>query len=335
VDGVTGVRMVSAALATSPKRLCPPLWDPPSRKPMQPAPATARSVLHPLFAALQAGSEALPGLRSGLLDLLRAGTDKGAIALPFQAPPSPFNVAISGSRRFVAQSYSLERMKRIGAAADATVNDVTLALCASALRTYLIAHDALPKKPLIAMVPVSLHGETSQGGNQVGLILATLATDVVDPFERLKKIVESTRAAKQRQATMARLEKMAHAAMSMAPMLPGMLTGGAGKRPAFNIVISNVPGPKEALYLNGARLDEAYPVSIPADYMALNITVSGNGDNLGFGFTACRRSVPGLQRMPDYIEAAFVELEAVLDAPVKATDRPSRKRVVRSAAARS
>ena len=104
---------------------------------------------------------------------------------------------------------------------------------------------------------------------------------------------------------MARLEKMAHAAMTMAPMLPGMLTGGAGKRPAFNLVISNVPGPKEALYLNGARLDEAYPMSIPADYLALNITVSGNGDNLGFGFTACRRSVPGLQRMPDYIEAAF------------------------------
>ena len=96
-------------------------------------------------------------------------------------------------------------------------------------------------------------------------------------------------------------------------------------------MISNVPGPKEALYLNGARLDEAYPVSIPADYMALNITVSGNGDNLGFGFTACRRSVPGLQRMPDYIEAAFVELEAVLATPAKPTRRTAHKRVVRSA----
>ena len=86
--------------------------------------------------------------------------------MPFQAPPTPFNVAISGSRRFVAQSYSLERMKRIGTAADATVNDVTLALCASALRRYLLAHDALPKKPLIAMVPVSLHGETSKAATR-------------------------------------------------------------------------------------------------------------------------------------------------------------------------
>jgi diacylglycerol O-acyltransferase / wax synthase len=343
VDGVTGVRMVSEALATSPKKLCPPFWDPPGRKPIQAARApgaavaraTAKPLLQPLFDALQAGSEALPGLRSGLLDLLRAGTDKGAIALPFQAPPTPFNVAISGSRRFVAQSYSLERMKRIGAAADATVNDVTLALGASALRSYLLAHDALPKKPLIAMVPVSLHGQSTEGGNQVGLILASLATDVVDPWERLRKIVESTRAAKQRQTSMARLEKMAHAAMTMAPMLPGMLTGGAGKRPAFNLVISNVPGPKEALYLNGARLDEAYPVSIPADYMALNITVSGNGDKLGFGFTACRRTVPGLQRMPDYIEAAFAELEAVLAAPAKKTGRTARKRAVPSVAARN
>lgn len=333
VDGVTGMRMVTSALAATPKKACAPIWDQPRRQSAPAAPARAKPLLQPLFDALHAGSEALPGLRSGLLDLLRAGTDKGAIALPFQAPPTPFNVAISGSRRFVAQSYSLARIKRIGAAANATVNDVTLALCASALRRYLIAHDALPKKPLIAMVPVSLHGPSNQEGNQVGLILANLATDVTDPFERLKKIVESTSAAKQRQTTMARLEKMAHAAMTMAPMLPGMLTGGARKRPAYNLVISNVPGPKEALYLNGACLDEAYPVSIPADYQALNITVSSNGDKLGFGFTACRRSVPGLQRMPDYIEAAFAELEAAAAAPVAFTGRAPRKRAVRSTAA--
>jgi hypothetical protein len=107
-------------------------------------------------------------------------------ALPFQAPPTLFNVEISGSRRFASQSYSLARLKHIGEAAGATVNDVTLAICAGALREYLQAQGQLPKKPLIAMVPVSLHGETTAGGNQVSLLLANLATHIADPLKRLQ-----------------------------------------------------------------------------------------------------------------------------------------------------
>jgi diacylglycerol O-acyltransferase len=77
-------------------------------------------------------------------------------------------------------------------------------------------------------------------------------------------------------------------------------------------VISNVPGPKHKLYLDGMRLDESYPLSIPVDYLALNITITGYGDELGFGYIACRRSVPALQRMLDYTEEAIVELEMAL-----------------------
>jgi diacylglycerol O-acyltransferase len=330
VDGVSGMRMVTSSLSATPKGVKPPVWAQDHGRPRSAAaakvgPAAGKSLLQPLYDAVQTGAEILPGLRSGLMDVLRAGSDSGPLALPFQAPPSAFNVPISGSRRFVAQSYSLARIKRIGAAAGATVNDVTLAICSSALRNYLIAHDALPKKPLIAMVPVSLHGETGKVGNQVGMILANLATDIADPMERLARIVQSTQAAKERLKTMNRLEKMAHAAMMLTPMVPGMVTGGARTRPAFNLVISNVPGPKETLYLNGARLDEAYPVSIPANYMALNITVSGNGDNFGFGFTACRRSVPGLQRIVDHIEAAFRDLEGAF-ASSAGKPRPTRSR---------
>ncbi len=338
VDGVTGIRMVSAALSTRAKEIKPPIWAQVHAKPGRPAstaalPVAKKSLLQPLYDAYQTGSEVLPGLGSGLLDVIRGelGKGRGRITLPLQAPPTPFNVEITGSRRFVAQSYSLERIKRLGAVAEATVNDVTLALCASALRQYLQAHDALPGKSLTAMVPVSLHGETSKGGNQVGIILASLATDVADPVERLAKIVASTSAAKKRLKLMSRVEKMAHAAMTLAPMLPGTLTGGSLKRPVFNVVISNVPGPQETLYLNGARLDEAYPVSIPADYQALNITVSSNGENLGFGFTACRRSVPGLQRMVDHIEMALRELEAAL-IPTSPVRKPRRKPAAGAAA---
>ncbi len=292
-----------------------------------------------LAEAARAGREILPGIGSGLWDMLRSAEGESASALPFQAPPTPFNVEISGSRRFAAQSYALSRLKRIGEATGATVNDVTLAICAGALRKYLQAQQALPKKPLVAMVPVSLHAETDAGGNQVSLLLANLATHVRDPLKRLARIVQSTTQAKERLKKMPRLQKLAHGITSISAMGPSVLTGSAREHPTFNLVISNVPGPRDTLYLNGARLDEVYPVSIPTQYLALNITISGYADKLGFGFTACRRSVPALQRMLDYTDESITELEQALvpasvPKPAKAKPAPVKTPVRRRVAVR-
>jgi diacylglycerol O-acyltransferase len=120
---------------------------------------------------------------------------------------------------------------------------------------------------------------------------------------------------------MPRLQKMAHGIASISPFGAGMVMGTAEKHPLFNLVISNVPGPKDTLYLNGARLDEIYPVSIPTHYLALNITISGYGDNLGFGYIACRRSVPGLQRMLDYTHNAINALEETLHLTATAAEK--------------
>ena len=179
IDGVTGIKLVASSLSHDPDEIKPPLWA--QKHSQTAATRPARSLAAKVVDAVQTGRKIIPGLGSGLLDLLRTANPDDARALPFQAPPSLFNVGISGSRRFVAQSYSLTRMRQIGKATGATVNDVTLAVCAGALRKYLIAGDNLPKMPLIAMVPVSLHGETRKGGNQVAMMLANLATDVVDP----------------------------------------------------------------------------------------------------------------------------------------------------------
>ena len=326
IDGVTGARMAANAMSEDATENKAPIWALPfSQHPTSRAKSAAPSWLQQLSNVAKAGKDILPGIGSGLWDIMRPSEDDTAGALPFQAPPTPFNVEISGSRRFASQSYSLSRFKKIGEAAGATVNDVTLAICAGALREYLLTHHKLPKKPLVAMVPVSLHGETNVGGNQVSLLLASLATNIADPLKRLKRIVESTTHAKERLTKMPRLQKMAHGITSISPLGLGIVTGAAEKHPLFNLVISNVPGPRETLYLNGARLDEAYPVSIPNHYLALNITISGYGDNLGFGYIACRRSVPALQRMLDYTQNAITELEAALDistpAPAKKTRR--------------
>jgi len=179
------------------------------------------------------------------------------------------------------------------------------------------------------MVPVSLRGPSGdgdEGGNQVALLLANLATHIADPAKRLQRIVASTSAAKQQLSKMGRLQKIAHGAAMLAPMGVSLVTGHAGKRPAFNLVISNVPGSRETLYLDGARLDESYLVSIPSHYLALNITISSYGGQLGFGYIACRRTVPALQRMLDYTQEAIVELELALAAPdARATSRTAHK----------
>lgn len=325
IDGVTGAKMMAQSLALSATENKPPLWAYPfPKRPRQAPVGTGTRLLNLLLDTVRAGREIVPGIGSGLWDVIRSSQATNTSALPLQAPPTPFNVEISGSRRFVAQSYSMERFQRLGEAHGATINDITLAVCAGALRRYLMAHDALPGKPLIAMVPVSLHGETDKGGNQVGLLLANLATHIADPITRLKHIVSSTRAAKARLKKMSRLEKMAHAMSMMVPAGPLIVSGSAREHPLFNVVISNVPGAKDPLFLNGARLDEVYPVSIPTTYLALNITISGYHDTLGFGFTACRRSVPGMQRLVNYTDDALAELEASLPALAK-TKRPRRR----------
>lgn len=313
VDGVTGARLAANAMCDTATERKTPLWDLPFPHPASAGKRkTPPTLLQQISNVARAGRDILPGIGSGLWDIARATYAEGAAALPFQAPPTPFNVEISGSRRFASQSYSLSRFKRIGEATGATVNDVTLAICAGALREYLIAQKKLPKKPLVAMVPVSLHGETSAGGNQVALLLASLATDIADPLKRLNRIVDSTSQAKERLTKMPRLQKLAHGMTTISPLGAGMVTGSAQNHPLFNLVISNVPGPRKDLYLNGAHLDEVYPVSIPTHYLALNITISGYGDSLGFGYIACRRSVPALQRMLDYTHNAITALEAAV-----------------------
>jgi hypothetical protein len=104
-------------------------------------------------------------------------------------------------------------------------------------------------------------------------------------------------------------EIQAYTAISQAPLLLTQLTGLSSRFPAFSTVISNVPGPREKRYWNGARLDGMYPVSIPMDGAAVNFTLVSNHENLDFGIVACRKSVPHLQRLIDYMEESLVELE--------------------------
>jgi len=232
--------------------------------------------------------------------------------LPLRAPRTMFNVPIGGARRFAAESWSISRMSAVAKTYDVKLNDIVLAMCSGALRSYLIDQEALPDAPLVAMVPVSLRkpGEDKESGNSVSAILCNLGTDEADPLARLQRITDSSSRGKEMMREFNTLESLAFGAVALLPLLfapvPGFV---ANTPPPFNVIISNVPGRKEDLYWNGGKLDGIYPASIVADGMALNITVASNGDSLNFGLIGCRRSVPHLQRILTHLENALEELE--------------------------
>lgn len=267
-----------------------------------------RAVAEVFREQLQAPVNLLGYLKSHAQTWLGAG---GALAVPFRhVPKTSINTRISGSRRFVAQSWDFERIRAIAKAVGATINDVVLAMCSGALRRYLLAQNDLPEHSLRAMVPVSVRTEDDyDSANAVTFITANLATKYADPAERLAVIMESTQAGKKLLSGLSAREATLYAGLSQIPTLLTYLLGMADRFPAFSTTISNVPGPRRQLYWNGARLEGIYPASAVFHGFALNITLVGYHQNLDFGIMACRRSVPQVQRLIDYLEESVVELE--------------------------
>ncbi len=312
IDGVSASQVWYRALSPDPDGVFQPPWAPSRPRKSRP-PSTAGFSPSGLVAATTRTLRDVAGIAPATLSSTYQALNDNAAAVPFQAPKSMLNVSITGARRFAAQDWPLARLRTVGKSAGVTVNDTVLAMSAGALRRYLLEHDALPEQPLIAMVPVSLRrdddGEST--GNAVGALLCNLGTELSDPAERLARIHLSMRYSKNVLSGLSPLQSIAVSVLNVAGIaltpVPGLLDRVTG--PPFNIVISNVPGPSEAQYWNGAKLQNFYPASIPVDGQALNITVTSYADSMQFGLVGCRRSVPGLQRMLVHLEDALTELE--------------------------
>jgi diacylglycerol O-acyltransferase len=229
-----------------------------------------------------------------------------------QAPRCILNQKVSGSRRFAAQSYSTPRIKAIAKAFNATTNDVVLALCGAALRRYLLELNELPERPLIAVVPVSTRHDDSESGNEIAFALASLATHLEDPAERVRAVKASMDYSKERFRQMTPSQVLAYSAALMTPGAIAWLTGLDRKYTIANTVISHVPGPRQPLYWQGCKLDGIYPASLVLDDFALNITLISRHDFIDFGIIACRKNLPRVQRLLGFIDDAIVELETTL-----------------------
>jgi WS/DGAT/MGAT family acyltransferase len=236
-------------------------------------------------------------------------------SVAFQAPQTVFNQPISAARRFAAQSWPMERLEKVRAMTGATLNDVMLAMCSGALRNYLIDLRALPDKGLTAMVPVSLRapdGSGTGGGNSLATLIADLATDEIDPEQRIRRIMDSTTYGKSVLSQLSPMQNLMLGALGLGSAGPAAVIPGLAGRtpPPYNLVISNIPGPSESpLYWNRSRLLGTYPASIVLNGQALNISVTSYDHQLHFGLIGCRRTVPHLQRLLTHLETSLAELE--------------------------
>lgn len=319
VDGVSAMRLMQSVLSTDAEErgmLAPwALHSRPQRKPVDPAASSLPEVpVAALRTALGVASEAA-GMPGALVRTLSKGVRNQTSAVSFYAPRTIFNQSISGARRFAADDWPIERLKAIAKASGTTINDVVLAMCAGAMRTYLLELGALPDDPMVAMVPVGLNAKQSQvasaeGGNAIGSVMVQLATDLGDPAERLDRIHLSMRDGKEALSSMTQTQILAMSALGQAPAILAPLLRMQGiVRPPYNLIISNVPGPRTTHYWNGAKLTGTYPLSIPINGMALNITCTSYDGQMGFGLTGCRRTVPHLQRLLTHLDDEVANLE--------------------------
>ncbi len=314
VDGVAALRVLSSSMSSDPDaRNMPAPWAP--QRPRQRHRGGGGAGRLARTAGSLVGD--IAGLGPSLTRTVNRALREQSASMSFAAPHSMFNVKITGARRFAGQSWPLARLKAVSNAAGCTLNDVVLAMCSGALRQYMLGLDALPHRSLIAMVPVSLRREESAdgGGNAVGAVMCRLGTDEAGSGERLATISASMSEGKEAMRSMSSLQILAMSGLGLAPLAlyPALgLTSAA--RPPFNIIISNVPGPRQPMYWNGAQLDGLYPLSIPLDGQALNITCTTYSDEIAFGLVGCRRSVPSLQRLLAYLDDELAALEHAVGA---------------------
>jgi diacylglycerol O-acyltransferase len=339
IDGVSGNDILSALLDTSPEGR--PLEDVPERL-TETAPSALEMLVrsawslagHPLRGARLTYSLArsLPSLAAGpgrphlpVIDrfLRRDDNEMLSRSAGLRAPATPFNKPIGPHRRWAFRTVPFEDVRAVKNASGTTVNDVVMALCAGAIRHWLDDHDALPEAPIVSAVPVSVRTEdqAGTGGNRVSMMMALLPTNLIDPAERLHAAHEAMRAAKEQHGALP-ADMLADVAQFAMPALAGQAARMAARLRlierinAFNLIISNVPGPNVPLYMAGAKLLTYYPLSAIVDGQGLNVTVMSYGGGLHFGLIADRELMPDLDVMAGYL---VDELKVLVHAVVPET----------------
>jgi diacylglycerol O-acyltransferase / wax synthase len=311
-DGIANVDLALALLdieADPGERPEPPRWEP------RPTPDRNRLLFDSMRdqagrparlarSALDMIRDPAPVMRSAS-NVIRTATDFSA-----RPEPAPWNVPVSSRRRWVSADVSFDSVRQVRARRSVTVNDVVLAACSGALRSFLIERgEPVDDRVMKAMIPVSLrtsdeHGDTL--GNRVSMMIVDLPVDEADPLLRLDR-VHSAAAAAKTSGLADGAEAIVRLADSVTP-LAAPLTRLVSRRIPMNLVVTNIPGPPVPLYLMGSRLLRTYPYVEVIDNEGLTIAVVSYDDRLFFGLTSDRDVVPDLGLVAAGIEKEFLAL---------------------------
>jgi len=235
----------------------------------------------------------------------------------FSAPKTPFNGIISAQRKWNTTILELDRIKVLKKIMNVSINDMILAICAGALRRYLDEKGALPSKPLVGMVPISVRekSEVQTQGNKLSVMLVQLATDIKDPIERVEKIYDNTTRGKTYQGALG-----AKSISNLGEVVPYGIANQAAKiysrynlarlhNPAFNLVITNVPGPQFPIYIHGHKVHSIMGTAPILDGMGLMIAVLSYNGKVTITTTSDEKSMPDLDIFSNYIRESANELE--------------------------
>ena len=319
VDGKASVEVMSAILDTAPKVRKVEVddsWEP------EELPSTLDVIARSWSKAGRKAVDLAEFVGKAAVDAVGMEVDKWLERIEppprlLTAPPSIFNQAITPGRTFWGRNFDFDRIKAIrNCVAGTTVNDVVLAICAGGLRNYLVQRNELPAKPLVAMAPISVRGETQDTGNEVSAMLVSLATDVDDALSRLFHIRANTQRSK--------IHASALPANRITEFLPSETLAAAARvytrtrlggyhRPFFNVTITNVPGPPVPMYAAGARIHSAFGMAPILDGLGLILVVVSYHGRISIGINSCRQIVPDPDNMAECFSRSLDELELAVN----------------------
>jgi WS/DGAT/MGAT family acyltransferase len=314
VDGVTGANLMS--------QLCSTEADAPPPDPVKGSGGASqweivgRGLLRFATRPVYLATKIMPATVTTLIGTARRAVSGGTMASPFTAPQTPFNAGITARRNVAFAQLDLDDVKAVKNHFGVKVNDVVMALVAGALRQYLTDKAHLPETPLVAMVPVSVHGRSDRPGrNKVSGMFTSLETHIADPAERLTAIAEASSVAKEHSSAIA-ASLLQDWSQFAAPAVFGVAmrlyanTRLSGARPVHNLVVSNVPGPQVPLYFLGAEVRALYPLGPIFHGAGLNVTVMSLNGKLNVGLISTPELLPDLWDLADDFASGMKELVA-------------------------
>ena len=247
-------------------------------------------------------------------------------------PDTRFNREVSPHKMFDAASFELASLRKIRRLVDnATVNDVVLTICAGGLRRYLEFHDELPKRPLVAWVPINARrgSGSDETGNNIAAMTASIHTDIADPVERLRAISATTRETKEAKSGVSAriMTDLSQHVPSATQLLAGRLvTHMSMGRRMCNLFISNVPGPQVPLYMNGAELLASYGMAPLNNGLGLFIATPSYNGKISFCVTSTREIMPDVTYLVECLGKSFDELVTAAETSTKTTKKTRTRR---------